>query len=237
MPDGFTIAALSMTNDMQRLSSISQNLTNALTPGYKREIPLTAAFASMVSGNGAFSADLPSASGQIDMKQSALRHTGNPLDLAIENNGFFEIIRDGKAYYTRQGNFTLDPTGRLVTQSGDIVNGVSGDIRLTTSQPTIDSQGNVIENGKPIGQLKIVHFEDPRMLQAVGEGKFLQAGAAIKAEEKIALRQSHLETSNVNTAAEMVKMIETMRHFETGQKIIQMYDAMNERAISKLGEF
>lgn len=237
MPDGFTIAALSMTNDMQRLSSISQNLTNALTPGYKREIPLTTAFANMVSGNGAFNASVPAASGLIDMKQSTVRYTGNPLDLAIENNGFFEIVRDGKVYYTRQGNFTLDPAGRLITQSGDIVNGSSGDLRLTGSQPTIDRQGNIIENGKQVGQLKIVQFEDARMLQGVGEGKFLQAGAAIKPEEKVTVRQSHLEASNVNTAAEMVKMIETMRHFETGQKIIQMYDAMNERAISKLGEF
>ncbi len=82
-----------------------------------------------------------------------------------------------------------------------------------------------------------MQFDDPRLLQYVGEGKFVQASAAVKADEKVSVRQAYLEASNVNTAAEMVKMIETMRHFETGQKVIQMYDAMNERAISKLGEF
>lgn len=237
MSDGFTIAALSMTNDMQRLSSISQNLTNALTPGYKREVALGAAFSSMVVGNGAFDAAVPSMSSVIDMKPATLRFTGNPLDIAIENGGFFEVIRDGQVYYTRQGNFSLSASGQLLTQSGDVVNGLSGEMKLTTSQPTIDRQGRVLENGVPVGQLKVVQFDDVRLLQGVGEGKFLQASASIKPDEAVSVRQAHLEASNVNTASEMVKMIETMRHFETGQKIIQMYDEMNERAISKLGEF
>lgn len=237
MPDGFSIAALGMNNDMQRLNSISQNLTNALTPGYKREVPLSTAFSNMISGNGAFSTPIPSASSVLDLKQGTLRYTGNPLDLAIENTGFFELQRDNQIYYTRQGSFALDANGNLVTQSGDIVNGMSGSLKLNTSQPTFDRQGNIFENGKLVGQLKVVQFVDPNLLQSVGEGKFVQGGATIKSEDKIAVRQSHLEASNVNTAAEMVRMIETMRHFETGQKIIQMYDEMNERAISKLGEF
>lgn len=236
MSDGLPIAALSMINDMQRLTSISQNLTNAMTPGYKREMPVNAVFSSMISDKN-LSMSIPEMSKVLDMKQGTLRYTGNPLDVAIESNGFFEIHRGEEVYYTRQGNFSLDAEGRLVTSSGDVVNFISGDLRLTTGQPSIDRDGRVMENGKQIGQIKIVHFDDPTLMHSVGEGKFVQSTATVKADGKVAVRQAHLEASNVNTAAEMVKMIETMRHFESGQKVIQMYDEMSERAISKLGEF
>jgi len=244
MADGFSIAALGMINDMERMNGISQNLTNALTPGYKRSIP----FNTVLSGINATSAtpglgapapvaSAPVAAMVLDMKQGTLRATGNPLDLAIENSGFFEVQRDGQTYYTRQGNFVIDASARLATQTGDVVSGLSGDLKLTGSQPTIDRKGQILENGKVVGQIKLVQFDDPTLLQAVGEGKYLQGGASLKSDDKIAVRQGHLEASNVNTAAEMVRMIETMRHFETGQKIIQMYDAMNEGVISKLGQF
>lgn len=237
MPDGYSIAALSMMNDMQRLNSISQNLTNVLTPAYKREISSNTTFSDLVLGNGSFSAPVPETSNMADLKQGTLRFTGNPLDMAIENAGFFEVQHDGQIYYTRQGNFTVNANGELTTQTGDVVSGISGEIKLTTNQPTIDRQGNILESGKPVGQLKLVQFTDPSQLQYVGEGKFLQGHATIKADDKNSVRQSYLEASNVNSANEMVKMIETMRHFETGQKVIQMYDEMNDRAISKLGEF
>ncbi|MDO9216151.1 MAG: flagellar basal body rod C-terminal domain-containing protein, partial [Lacisediminimonas sp.] len=151
--------------------------------------------------------------------------------------GFFEVRHEGQSLYTRQGNFAIDATGRLVTQAGHAVAGSSGDILLTTPKPVVDAQGNIVENGKPVAQLKLVRFSNPSLLQRSGDGLFLQGGAAIEPEGVSRVRQSHLEVSNVNTAAEMVRLIETMRHFEAGQKVIQMIDAMNERAISKLGEF
>jgi flagellar basal-body rod protein FlgG len=237
MPDGYSIAALSMLNDMQRMNSISQNLTNVLTPAYKSESSVSTSFSNLIMGNGSFTAPIPEISNVPDLKQGTSRFTGNPLDMAIETAGFFEVQHAGQTYYTRQGNFTLNANGELTTQSGDIVSGVSGDIKLNTPNPTIDRQGNILENGKPIGQIKLVQFTDPSQLKYVGEGKFVQANATIKANERFSVRQSYIEASNVNSANEMVKMIETMRHFETGQKIIQMYDEMNDKAISKLGEF
>lgn len=239
MPDGFSIAALSMINDMQRLNGVSQNLTNALTPGYKRTVPFNVVLSELhtQSGTQSFATPLPTPATVQDMKPGTLRATGNALDVAIENMGFFEVQQDGQTYYTRQGNFSIDANNRLVTQNGALVNGQSGDLKLTSLQPTINRQGQIFENGKLVGQIKLVQFVDPTLLQNIGEGKYIQASAVIKSEDKVSVRQGFLEASNVNSAAEMVHMIETMRHFETGQKIIQMYDEMNERAISKLGEF
>jgi flagellar basal-body rod protein FlgF len=238
MSDGITISAISMSNDMQRLNHISQNLTNALTPGYKRSIPFdTILSAVRTNGDQNFTALIHETVSTLDMRQGTLRATGNSLDLGIENAGFFEIQHDGQTFYTRQGNFALDSSGRLVTQGGDLVMGVDGELRLASNQPTIDRQGRILENGKSVGQIKLVEFFDPNQLQNLGEGKYIQGNADVKPNGKIAMRQGHLEGSNVNTASEMVRMIETMRHFETGQKIIQMYDEMNGRAITKLGEF
>ncbi len=237
MPEGLSIAAMGMTGDMQRLDAISQNLVNGLTPGFKRGIAVGTSFSALVMGNGMFSASVPANSTLPDMKPATVRFTGNVLDVAIENAGFFEVRHDGQAYYTRQGNFTLDASGRLVTQAGHAVSGSSGEILLGTAKPGIDAQGNIVEDGKPVAQLKLVRFANPSLLQRSGDGLFLQGSAVIDAEGATRVRQSHLEVSNVNTAAEMVRLIETMRHFEAGQKVIQMIDAMNERAISKLGEF
>ncbi|MDO8299537.1 flagellar hook-basal body protein [Lacisediminimonas sp.] len=237
MPEGLSIAAIGMKGDMQRLATISQNLVNAATPGFKRDIAVGTSFSALVMGNGLFSAPVPASAVLPDLKPATLRFTGNALDVAIESAGFFEVRHEGQTFYTRQGNFAIDATGRLVTQAGHAVAGSSGDILLSTPKPVIDAQGNIVENGKPVAQLKLVRFSNPSLLQRSGDGLFLQGGAAIEPEGVSRVRQSHLEVSNVNTAAEMVRLIETMRHFEAGQKVIQMIDAMNERAISKLGEF
>lgn len=237
MPEGLTIAAIGMKSDMQRLETISQNLVNATTPGFKRGLAVGTSFSALVMGNGLFSAPVPANATLPDLKPATLRFTGNALDVAIENAGFFEVRHEGQTFYTRQGNFAIDATGRLVTQGGHAVSGSSGDILLTTPKPAIDAHGNIVENGKSVAQLKLVRFSNPSLLQRGGDGLYLQGGAAIESEGASRLRQSHLEVSNVNTAAEMVRLIDTMRHFEAGQKVIQMIDAMNERAISKLGEF
>jgi len=239
MADGMAIAAVGMNNDMQRLNSISGNMANALTPGYKRTLSFVSAMKdrSLVMGNGLQQVPVPALATVTDMKPAVLRGTGNPLDLAIEGQGFFEVQQGGQTFYTRQGNFTLDANAQLRTLSGDLVMGLGGVLQLSTGQPTIERDGRIVENAKPVGQLKLVSFDDPRLLQPVGDGKFLQGAAVVKNDGVAIVRQGQLEASNVNSAQDMVKLIETMRHFESGQKVIQMYDDMAERVNTKLGDF
>lgn len=238
MADGMALAALSMINDMNRLSLIGQNVTNSISTGYKREILSQHAFAQMILDGGGRQtmAPVPGLATALDMRPGSLRPTGNKLDLAIDGPGFFEIVDQDKTYYTRQGSFTLDATGRLVTAAGEVVNGVNGDIRLSSAFPSIDRQGLVYDGEKPVGQLKIVKVDDARQMTRTGQARFALGKAGIAAGEGV-VRQGFLEASNVDTASEMVKLIETTRHFESGQKVIQIYDEMTERAISKLGEF
>lgn len=238
MADGMALAALSMINDMNRLSLIGQNVTNSISVGYKREVVSQNAFSNLLldsRGKGA-SVPVPGLSTTVDMRPGALRPTGNKLDLAIEGPGFFEIADKAGTYYTRQGAFTLDASGRLVTPAGEAVSGVSGDIRLSSPFPRVDRQGYVYDGDKQVGQLKVVMVDDARLMTKAGQSHFSLGKANIMTGEGV-VRQGHTEASNVDTGTEMVKLIETTRHFESGQKVIQIYDEMTERAISKLGEF
>jgi flagellar basal-body rod protein FlgF len=234
--DALSLAAGSMSEDIARLTSISQNLTNASTAAYKREVPLGRAFAQVMDATGV-SEPTPAAAAAIDHRAGTLRFTGHALDLALEGDGYFEVQTESGPAYTRQGDFRLDAAGRLVTQAGDPVQGSGGPLHLSSAQPTVDREGRLFDGEKSLGQLKVVHFADPAQLQRAGSGLFLAPEAAAVQAEGVRVRQGHLEASNVSTAAEMVKLVETMRHFEATQKVVQGVDDMMERALRKLGEF
>lgn len=238
MADGMTLAAMSMINDMNRLSLIGQNVTNSISAGYKRELVSQNSFSSLLldSRGMGTSVPVPGLSTTVDMRPGTLRPTGNKLDLAIEGPGFFEVTDMAGTYYTRQGAFALDASGRLVTPAGEVVSGVSGDIRLSSPFPRIDQQGRVYDGDKQVGQLKVVMVDDARLMSKAGQSHFSLGKAEIEMRDGV-VRQGYTEASNVDTGAEMVKLIETVRHFESAQKVIQIYDEMTERAISKLGEF
>jgi len=242
MPDGAAIAAASMAVEMQRINVVSHNLANTLTPAYKRIWPVTTTFNDVFSVASADRSDLP-AEGMaidqaVDFRSVPLRQTGNSLDLAIEGKGYFEIHDGESIYFSRQGNFTLDATGRLTTADGMAVAGLGGDIRLQSAQVGIDSLGRIYEKDQQVAQLKLIAFQDSARLTPAGGGRYTAANASMQlADGNVSVRQGYTESSNVVAADEMVRLIEAMRRFEAGQKIIQSYDAMLEKALSRLGEF
>jgi flagellar basal-body rod protein FlgF len=244
MIDALTAASQIMSEDQQRMNIISQNLANVSTTAYKKQIAVATPFAVMMNiGHGPSQKDLsayvtvPLPSAVTDLKQGTLRNTAAPLDLAIENAGFFEIKTEQGIAYTRRGDFHLDGQSRLVTQ-GEPVMGASGEIVLSGSQPTVDQQGAIYEKGKLVAQLKVVQFENPETLVRAGPELFVTGeNSQYSSEGFTNVRQGYLETSNVASTEEMVKMIESMRHFESAQKIVQGYDEMMEKALRKLGEF
>lgn len=239
MIDALDAAAASLSGDLARMSSIGHNLANATTPGYKRQVGASQSFeASLGEQGAALARAIPRFA--IDAKQGALRVTDAPLDFAIDGDGFFELRTGSGPAYTRRGDFRLDGTGQLVTQSGHLVMGAGGPLVLRSAAPVITRDGRVLDDGQEVGQLKVVTFSDPRSLTPSDSGAvFTAADAALAAapERTPRILQGHLEASNVNTAAEMVKLIETVRHFESVQKVVQGFDEMRERALRKLGEF
>jgi flagellar basal-body rod protein FlgF len=239
MPDGASIAAASMRAESARLDSVSANLANMLTPGYKRQLPATTGqFIDLV--NADFGSAQSSAAPSIDFKPGPLRNTGNALDLAIEGDAFFELSLDGQNFYTRQGNFMLDAQGRLQTADGATVQGVSGDIKLESANARVDAQGRVFEGDTQVAQLRLVRFDQVTRLRSVDNVRFVQGQAEISAmgdATRANVRQGFVEASNVVTAEEMVRLMESMRRFEGGQRVILWFGEMGDQVRQRLGEF
>lgn len=266
--DAMTVAAIAMQDDMQRLNNISQNLANVGTLGYKRHIAVSKPFADFLGGdtaqasNGSLAAAMDASPGSglpglpgiagmeaaLDMRSGTLRPSSNPLDLAIEGDGFFEVSSDNGSAWARQGTMRVDARGHLVTQQGFQLAGVNGDIRPNGGAVSISVTGEVRQGERTLGQIRLVRFDNPGRMQSLGNGLYAQ-GLATLADIDPArasksgnvtppqLRAGYQENSNVNSAEEMVRLTETVRHFEAMQKVMQGYGDVFEQTLRKLGEF
>jgi len=246
MSDIIGIVESSMIGDMQRLNTISNNLANVSTAGFKRDIAVENNFESILLDSqkeieGASSPANVSPeklSSVIDKQQGALKHTGNALDVAIEGEGFFKVRKGAEIYLTRQGTFSLDAHGNLVTAGGLSVEGSSGEIRLTNANPRIDKQGKIWDGKDFVGQLALVRLPNGSQLKHVG-GSLYQGANDNYSEidsDQVNVRQGYFEASNVKTNSEMVQMIEVMRHFETNQRVLKSYDELLDTAIRSIGD-
>lgn len=242
--DLITVAGVAMQNDQLRLESISQNVANVLTPGYKKQTVITSAFSSQltaaVAGRDARLTGVPGAAARlsIDPASGSLRPSGNSQDVAIEGDSFFEVNTPAGPAYTRQGALRADLQGHLVANHGMPVMGEGGEISLTSAPFTIAPNGDVTQGERLAGRLKRVRFEHANALQAQGNGLYSQGGATLKdAHSNDPVRSGFQESSNVSSPQEMVRLTETVRHYEALQKIVQGYDESLEKAIRKLGDF
>ncbi len=237
--DPQTIASISMQNDLLRMNDISQNLANVLTPGYKRHISVTRSFDSFVSENAAIDPHSGNTgSSVIDPSSGTLRATKNPMDIAIEGEGFFEVTTDKGPAYTRQGALKIDTQGRLTNVLGLPLMGTGGELFTSGTSFTIDESGNVKQGTQTIGQIKVVQFSKAESLLPIGDGLFQQGAAQITNKNDASkVRGGYLENSNVSSPQEMIRLTETVRHFESMQKLMQGYDDVFQKAITKLGDF
>ena len=244
MIDALTVAANMLSDDTQRLNTISHNLANVSTTGFKRQraisIPFQAHLGAQAAGGASMLlATLPGHVLQTDTRAGMLHQTSNPLHVALEDNGYFEIKTNQGLAYTRRGDFHLDGQGRLVTQEGHLVMGAGGEIQLNNATPVIDQSGVIFDKDKQIAQIKVVHFANAETLARL-ESSLFTPSATTQIDPNAGqtkVRQGYLEASNVTSMEEMVRLIETMRHFESAQKVVQGYDEMMGKALKKFGEF
>lgn len=243
MNDIVTITQAGMLADVERMRAVSQNLANVSTLGYKRELVVMRPFVDMlddVSGSGRYAAGAtvtPVLSSATDHSAGSLKFTGNPLDLSLEDDVYFVVQGARGEALTRQGNFRLDASGRLVTASGAAVLGAGGEIRLTTPNPNINEDGTVWEGAAQVGQLRLARVADQTQLERVGSGLYDAGMRTHVLEARDAnVRQGYVEAANTVAMDEMIHIIETVRHFEASQRLMQGYDDMLDRAISLLGD-
>lgn len=225
----FASALQALHNESAQVRLAGQNLVNAAATGYRREVA-GAGFAQALAGAAA---SAPAAAAT-DFRAGPLRATGDPAHLALEGPGFFELRRGDSVLYTRAGAFTRDAGGRLVDASGHALQAGSGDLVLRGTEWRVERDGTVLDDGQAVGRLRIVDFADRTGLQRAGAATFTGSGA-----ERVAMpsvRQGHLEASNVDTSAEMVRLMESLKRFEFGQRVVHTQDDLMEKALRRLSE-
>src|SRR5262245_14252000 len=240
MLEGLNIAAAGMAAQQQKLDAVSNDLANANTTGYKhtrvgfRDLVYTQAGRSSAQGvqTGAGSAAVEVGRG---FAQGVLRNTGEPLDIAIEGDGFLQVkLPDGRTGLTRDGDLRRDAQGRLTTSSGALIQPaltIPADVPL--SRGSIATDGTVSAAGRTVGRLQVMTVRSPQALQSVGDNAFVAtaaSGRATAAPAASRVVQGALESSNVDVSEAMVSMIEAQRSFQLASKAIQTADQMMEIA-------
>jgi flagellar basal-body rod protein FlgG len=169
-----------------------------------------------------------------------LQNTGNPLDLAISGQGFFTVQGPGGPLYTRNGNFRLDSSGRLISAEGYAVRGIGGSaITIPGKLPIeISSNGTVTQDGNVIGQLQIADFTSAAGLAKQGNNYFRAAdpGAMVKVPASSSVEQGKLEASNSGAAESAIRLVSIMRQFEMLQKAASMGADMDKQAIEQVAK-
>ncbi len=234
MLEGLYSAAAGMSAQQEQLNAISNDLANVSTTGYKSErVAFTDLLYSSVDVAGTVSSDGAGASAKVIGRheaQGSVRQTGDPLDLAIEGEGYFEVSApNGQVALTRDGSFGVDANGTIVNSNG---NPLSPPIKLpkgvSPSEVSIAPDGTVTAAKHKLGQIKLVSVPAPEHLLANGSGELTPTAAsgAPSATATGTVRQGELEGSNVDMAGEMALMVSTQRNYQLASSAIQTENQM-----------
>jgi flagellar basal-body rod protein FlgF len=231
-----TLAALGANRQQTRINHIiANNLSNAQTVGYKKDIPL---FESLLSESAQRFGNPATESSMTVYTQGGIYKTGSPLDLAIEGEGFFKIKVGEEINYTRAGDFRLNKDRKLITANGYPVLGRNGEITLNDGRNIIIAEDGTIQvDGTETGKIEVVVLTDPSGLRKGGQNLFQFDGTpGEKAADKTLFHQGHLEASNANPIEEMINLLDSHRSFEACLKVIQSNDALDSKATNELGK-
>jgi flagellar basal-body rod protein FlgG len=228
MLEGLYSAAAGMSAQQEQLNAISNDLANLSTSGYKSE---RVAFSDLLYNPVVMAGTESSAGGGAraevigrSQSEGALQETGNPFDLAIEGEGYFQVTRaDGQKVLTRNGTFSPDASGTLVNAEG---NRLTPPIKLPAgvapSEVSIGPTGTVSVGTRTLGQIKLVTVTSPEHLLSDGASEFTTTAASGAPHPATgAIRQGALEMSNVNMGSEMALLVNTQRAFQMGSTAIQ----------------
>jgi len=221
---------------------IANNLANVSTTGFKKEGVFRKTLIDMekiLKMNAADFVNLEEVDEvRTDYSQGSFKVTNNPLDFAIDGDGFFVVETLNGIRYTRNGNFLLDGDNYLVTTHGyRILDENNLPIQITDGDVFIGDDGSVMVNGEVTAVLNITDFPKPYNLLKMGDGLFEDlSGAGLTPDfDTYRIRQGVLEDSNVNAIEEMAKMINIIRDFETNQRLILAQDQTLDRAVNEVG--
>ncbi|MBB6062614.1 flagellar basal-body rod protein FlgG [Thermosipho japonicus] len=232
MYKGVYLASMGMLADITKLDTLSNNISNAETIGYKADNlafktylekrlhsfkPMPQEKKVEIKDIGKFEQAVILDEVKTDFTQGNIEHTENMLDFAIDGSGFFVVEKNGEKLYTRAGNFKISSDGFLVTSEGYYV------LDKNDQRIKISNKSDLINN------IKVVDLDNPRKI-----GYTFYKGQEIE-KENFRILQGYVEKSNVNIVKEMVKMIEANRHYEVLSKAVTVHDELLNKSINSAG--
>lgn len=262
---GFYTAASGMITQQRQQEALANNIANANTPGYKADQPTLRAFPELLMQQMGSSKHIPTTAGfNVPIKrpvgalntgvyvhetipnylQGDLRETGITTDMALVHgalpddagNLFFTVQNEaGQARYTRNGNFTVDGQGALVTTEGFYVLDQAGNPMETNGMEFIVNEDGILQvDGQNI-PLGIAYVADANDLSKEGNGLFNGDAGAVPAGAAFTVQQGFLEQSNVDSLQAMTEMMESYRMFETNQRVLKAYDESMGKSVNEIG--
>ena len=217
-----------MASSQKQLDSLANNLANSSTTAYKRQTSFVHAMAVERRGG---KGEQVRVENRIDFSQGDIRQTGNPLDLALDGDGFFAIEGPSGEVFTRNGQFQVDRSGSLQTLDGFPVawEGLQGAIDSTGNPISISEEGVVTQDDRELGRLRLVNFENPSDLQSVDGGYYEAPDDFNEIAHTLTVRQHSLEGSNVSPIEEMISMISVQRRFSGASNVLGMINETYRR--------
>lgn len=194
-------------------------------------------------------------------EQGTLIPTNNPLDLALQGEGFIEVLTPTGVRFTRKGNLSLSREGELVTDQGfkvlSALNASEEALREpasagsfpkpeerilrvpTNTKLTFTNEGEVLTRDGAVGKISVIEFKDKHALRKEGNSLYITPDETniVRTNIKTNVNQGFLEGSNVNAIEEMSELIKAHRHFESIQKAINAYDQISGKAANDIGKF
>lgn len=252
MIKGLYAAASSMVANLTRQSTLSHNIANMDTPGFKQIMVSMDDFmntsvvlpqgSSHAASNSMYIGDLGLGTQtdveSTDFSQGGLRETGETLDFAVHGEGFFRVMTPDGERYTRDGRFSRDTDGNLVTVDGYKVLDDSGaEINIPLGTVSVASDGAIQVDGTDAGKIGIASFVDPEAELTRDVSNTFIADGAPTGEEIGSIQQGYLEMSNANSADLMTQMVAVSRAYEAAQSLVQTQDELLGKTISYLGKY
>lgn len=247
----FYQAASSMMLQQRRLETVSNNVANIKTSGYKPETVVTRSFTDVLAArmdeDGIYydstvigkNAPLQIVDEVMQyFSQGDINETSRPFDFAISGDGYFNVAdTEGNTYYTRNGEFMLDDEGYLAFYNYGRVQGMNGDIYLGTSEFTVNEQGVIYDSeGNEIDSLRISWCDDINDMQHMENGLYSYAGDGEMYDFQTTIIQNALEGSTVDLSTEMTRLMTIQSRFTAMSTMFKTISSVNESAANQIAK-
>ena len=233
MSDGIYIAVSGAIARQTHLDTVSHNLANVETPGYRaRSVRFQEMLVDRMSGRS----QVEVRNEDINLQAGITEATENPFDVAIDGNGFFTVDTGKGIGLTRAGRFRADENDNLVTLEGFKVLNPSGAPVMVPPNADfyVDDVGNVWDDVGIVDQINLVDIDPNAKVTPMGPSTFSVPAGQMQASAST-VRQGYIERANVNPVESMTELITLQRHFDAMQKLIQTFSTIDSRAARDIG--